>query len=396
MPEQQLQVQYVPISQLKMWDKNPRKNDPTVASIVKSIERFGYTNPILARRDNNEVIAGHTRLKALAQLGIPTAPVIFLDLSEDEAHAYAVFDNKSTENTPWDKPLLTDVMVELKEAGMDLELTGFSLPEIGKLLPDTILLDEVIPPEKTEYKGIYAYEEDVVFPSNNPWGLPDLREDMLGTVPPTVTWGGQGDHEDTPYLYVYRSAAMPTVKKAGALAFYIDDEKFDIIWYNAVYFVEQMKEQKFDNLIGPDFSLWRDTPLAMQLYNTFRSRWCARYWQEAGFKVIPSLNWSDESTYEWTFAGFPKRAPVVAVQCRTTRSRLGKQFFLKGLTHGIRELEPENVVIYGGEPHYQWLAANLPDGPQYHYLSDHKVARDAFRASTSERKTKAKVVSAVR
>jgi len=126
-----LVVEYVPIASLKPWKKNPRLNDETVDSIVKSIEKFGYTNPVLVRRADNRIIAGHTRVKALLKIGETVAPVIFMDIGKTDADLYALFDNKSTENTAWDPPKLSELFVDLKDIGADVELTGFSFGEIS-------------------------------------------------------------------------------------------------------------------------------------------------------------------------------------------------------------------------------------------------------------------------
>ena len=129
----QLEVKYVPIKSLKMWQDNPRQNDAAVGAIVASIEKFGYTNPVLVRKANREIIAGHTRVKALQQIGETHVPVILLDMSETDAHTYSIADNKLVENTPWDLPKLADVIESLKAAGADLDLTGFTADEIAGL-----------------------------------------------------------------------------------------------------------------------------------------------------------------------------------------------------------------------------------------------------------------------
>jgi len=128
-----LKVEYVPIGKLKPFAGNPRKNEEAVAEIVKSIEFYGYTNPILVRRANKEVIAGHTRLLALQETGATEAPVIYLDLTSDQARAYGIFDNKSTENTEWDIPKLVDLIDELKVVGLDLDRVGFTKDDLESM-----------------------------------------------------------------------------------------------------------------------------------------------------------------------------------------------------------------------------------------------------------------------
>jgi len=128
-----LEVEYVPIAQLKPFKGNPRKNADAVPEIVRSIEHYGYTNPILVRRENNEVIAGHTRLLALKETGAAEAPVIFLDMTAKQARAYGIFDNKSTENTEWDVPKLATLLEQLSADGIDLDKMGFTDEEFAAM-----------------------------------------------------------------------------------------------------------------------------------------------------------------------------------------------------------------------------------------------------------------------
>ena len=132
-----LKIEYVKTDKLKLNPKNPRKNDESVQAVVKSMEAFGWTNPILARRANNMVIAGHTRLKAAIEKGIDKVPVVFLDLDETDADVYMVADNKLTENTDWDFPKLADILVEFDGLNVDMDLTGFDESEIEDIAPET-------------------------------------------------------------------------------------------------------------------------------------------------------------------------------------------------------------------------------------------------------------------
>jgi DNA modification methylase len=93
-------------SKLKPWKDNPRKNDgEPVERVAKSIERFGFGAPIVARKANLEIIAGHTRWKAAKKLGLERVPVRLLDIGEKEAHVLALADNRFTELTEWDATL---------------------------------------------------------------------------------------------------------------------------------------------------------------------------------------------------------------------------------------------------------------------------------------------------
>lgn len=127
-------AEYVPPGALKAWANNPRKNDSAIASVAASIQRFGFGAPILARRETGEVIAGHTRLKAAARLGLGRVPVRYLDLSADEAHALALADNKLGELADWDDDLLAGVLQGLDANGVEIGDLGFDDDELKELL----------------------------------------------------------------------------------------------------------------------------------------------------------------------------------------------------------------------------------------------------------------------
>lgn len=120
------------VSELKPYEKNPRKNDEAVKYVAKSIEQFGFKAPIVI--DNACVIvAGHTRWKAAKQLGIETVPCIVADdLTDEQIKAYRLADNKVAEKTEWDFSLLA---MELEE------LFDFNMSDFGFLQGDNINLD---------------------------------------------------------------------------------------------------------------------------------------------------------------------------------------------------------------------------------------------------------------
>jgi DNA modification methylase len=125
---------WVDVATLTPWVNNPRRNDHAVDSVAKSIERFGFAAPIIARKDNGEVIAGHTRLKAAIKLGLGKVPVRYLDLDEQEAHALAIADNKLNEIAEWDEESLSLILSDISEGGVSLDGIGFDDKEIQSVL----------------------------------------------------------------------------------------------------------------------------------------------------------------------------------------------------------------------------------------------------------------------
>ena len=127
-------VQAFPASKLKPWPGNPRKHEEDIASLVRSVEHFGWTNPILAQERTYRIIAGHGRLEAAKRAGMKTVPVIFLELNDADAAAYTVADNKLAELSEWDMPKLKDALAELSGSGFELALTGFDEEELAQML----------------------------------------------------------------------------------------------------------------------------------------------------------------------------------------------------------------------------------------------------------------------
>lgn len=136
-------AEWVRRDSLKPWARNPRKNDKAVPKVAASIKRFGFGAPILARRADREVIAGHTRLLAAESLGIEMVPVRFLDLDPADAHLLALADNKLNEKAEWDDAAVASL---LSDYGIDdADLAGWDAAELDKIADG--LAAEDAPPE---------------------------------------------------------------------------------------------------------------------------------------------------------------------------------------------------------------------------------------------------------
>jgi len=131
-----LQVEYADIDVLKPFVGNPREHsERNIEDIVRSIKRFGWTNPILVRRGDNMVIAGHARLEAARRNGLAQVPVIYLDLSKNDAKLYAITDNRTAETSTWELTSLSALVRELDALpDVDIRDTGFTLDELDELL----------------------------------------------------------------------------------------------------------------------------------------------------------------------------------------------------------------------------------------------------------------------
>ena len=127
-----------PLDRLKPYAQNAKTHgEDQVAKIAASMAEFGWTVPVLVAEDG-EVIAGHGRILAAAQLGLTEAPVIVLGhLTEAQRRAYRIADNKLTEMGGWDEALLSAELQDLLAEEFDLSLIGIADGELDRLLAET-------------------------------------------------------------------------------------------------------------------------------------------------------------------------------------------------------------------------------------------------------------------
>ena len=129
--------------------------------------------------------------------------------------------------------------------------------------------------------------------------------------------------------------------------FFLYDYKFERIWTKPDYDIEKLK--RYRAVLSPDFSIYREMNPSMQLYNTFRNRWCGAYFASKGIRVIPTVSWGDENTFDFCFKGIPKGS-VVAVSTYMVSEHGNhadqKDFFLKGYREMLRQIEPERIICY--------------------------------------------------
>lgn len=127
-------IKKVATSELIPYASNSRTHDDIqVSQIAASIKEFGFLNPVIVDGSNG-IIAGHGRVMAAKKLGLEFVPCLEAGhLSAAQKKAYIIADNKLALNAGWDDAILRVEFEALREMGFDIELTGFSLDEIGEL-----------------------------------------------------------------------------------------------------------------------------------------------------------------------------------------------------------------------------------------------------------------------
>jgi len=168
------------------------------------------------------------------------------------------------------------------------------------------------------------------YPSTNRYGIPDLPPAPTSAIPAKLV----------PYRTRLRGPHAQTT--GAAVHFFLYDAIFESTWRAPGKADRYLRN--FDAVLTPDFSLGVEMPPALQIYNTYRTRWCGAHWHAAGYQVIPTVAWSTPASYDFCFAGLP-RFTVVALT--TVGSRRQKASFMHGYDALIERVGPATVMCYG-------------------------------------------------
>lgn len=133
------------------------------------------------------------------------------------------------------------------------------------------------------------------------------------------------------------------------IVFYEDDEKFERLWHNPRKYLNKIK--KFKGVISPDFSLYRNMPLAMQIWNTYRGRALANWLINNGVEVIPNVRTADERSFDFCFDGIEPNSTVAIGTHGCIKRNNDRFYFEMGLQKLVDNLSPRNLIVYGAAPH---------------------------------------------
>jgi hypothetical protein len=129
--------------------------------------------------------------------------------------------------------------------------------------------------------------------------------------------------------------------------FFLYDYKFEDIWNNPDKYIEKLS--KYKAVLTPDFSMYVEMNENMQRYNTFRNRWVGAYLADKGIRVIPTVNWGLENTFDFCFNGIEKGSTVaVSTYMASAHGNRAdqKDFFMAGYNEMLKRIEPETIICY--------------------------------------------------
>lgn len=230
-----MKIKNTDINDIKPYDKNPRNNANSIDKVADSIAEFGFRQPIVVDEDMI-VLAGHTRLLASKQLGLKKVPVHIAEgLTNAQKKAYRIMDNKSSEDSEWDKDLLNLEIKDLIEDNYDLNMTGFTPEQIDAL---SVLTESILEGETDE--------DSIPEPPKEPKSkLGDIYE--LGHH--RLMCGDSISIDDVDKLIDGKKADMVFTDPPYNVAFNGRSGKFDVIKN------DDLEENEFNNFIDSFLSI---------------------------------------------------------------------------------------------------------------------------------------------
>jgi DNA modification methylase len=148
-PQSEAEAEWVELDAVHPWPMNPYEHsDAQVRAIMESIQTFGWMRPILARRENGEISAGHGTYAAAKRLGMAKVLVRFVDLDEDTSHAYALADNELAKRAVRNDAHVAEIVEGLQSRGHDALLAiALQRKDISQLLSKAVGSGSGTPPE---------------------------------------------------------------------------------------------------------------------------------------------------------------------------------------------------------------------------------------------------------
>lgn len=320
-------IEYKNINDIRPYERNPRKNDEAVKYVAESIRNFGFKVPIVIDKDNI-IVAGHTRHKAAKKLGLKEVPCIIAeDLTEEQVKAFRLADNKVSEAAQWDFNLLD---IELEELSFDFDMSDF-----GFVMTDDAEAE---------------FEDEEPLQKNNE----RIRTDNAYNLPYVDLSRCEGKYQmpvidreyHVPDTLIGFNYALSSNNKNAGIHFYVDDYQFERIWNEPEKYIEILKE--YDCVLTPDFSLYMDMPIAMKIWNVFRSRLIGQMCQDAGLAVIPTVSWAERETFDFCFDGLPEKSVLSISTIGVKNSPEAMEIWRDGVAELLKRKQPKTLLVYGG------------------------------------------------
>ena len=174
-------------------------------------------------------------------------------------------------------------------------------------------------------------------PGDGKWSIPIIPKFQIR----------DGDFDDLLLIGFDRAKTDDEKHRNRMVHFFLYDYKFERVWKQPDFDLEKLSGYRA--VLSPDFSMYLEMNPTMQLYNTFRNRWCGAYWASKGIRVIPTVNWGDAFSFDFCFCGIEKGSTVaVSTYMASAHNNHADQkaWFMKGYNEMLKRIQPEKVICY--------------------------------------------------
>lgn len=321
-----MEIEELHITELVPYKNNPRNNKKAIEGVANSIAEFGFKVPIVIDK-NNVIVCGHTRYEAAKKLQIETIPCLRADdLTEDQINAFRLADNKVAEKSKWDSKKL---LVEMNKIKMDMRKFHF---DTSKLMPKKE--EEPAENERERTMNAYNLHEFDDMRCEGPYDMPTLE--MVRYIPKSLMG----------FNYCKSTPPAPGV----GVHFFLDDYQFERVWNNPNEYTPMLVQ--YDCVLTPDFSLYTNMPIAMMIWNTYRSRLIGQMLQDFGATVIPTVSWAGAESFDFCFDGLPTGGTIAVSTIGVKRDEGAFKIWMDGMDECMKVVKPYNVIVYGGDIGY--------------------------------------------
>ena len=333
-----MDIVMISAEQITPYDKNAKKHTADqIEKIKASIREFGLTRPLGVWGDKNTLVYGHGTFLALKELMVSEIPCVRLDhLSDEERRAYTLVDNQMTMLTDWEQELLHEELSGIFD--IDMAMFDFEIPDM--------------PEDKSEEEkaksddSYYGDERERTAKAYNLFEFDETEATGYYQMPVLKPC------DSIPDDIISFNYMMSAKDKNVGIHFYVDDYQFERIWTQPNTYIEKMKD--FQCVFTPDFSLYTEMPIAMKIWNIYRSRLIGQMCQRAGLNVIPTVSWCEDTTFDFCFDGLPQDSILSISTIGVKRDLDAFACWKTGVDEMIRRLRPHTLLIYGGEIEYDY------------------------------------------
>ena len=174
--------------------------------------------------------------------------------------------------------------------------------------------------------------EKKIFPGVGPYGIPEIKPEKF---------------VDCRYVRFNEAQKIKDPNGVG-VHFFVDDYEFDKVWNQFSRYMKMLS--KFDAVLTPDWSVYTDWPVAVNIWSHYRKHYVGAWLQDIGVKVFPTIEWSDKESHKWCFDGEPVGGCVAIGSFGTQKDVEARKLFIYGYDAMLERLQPETIMFWGKLP----------------------------------------------